>query len=389
MTTRMRVGVLFGGRSGEHEVSLRSAAAVIGALDPARYDVVPIAICKDGRWRTGLDTIRMLEEAQRDLRAFPEYGVEVTLPAEPTRRATIPLAPSPGAAPVTSSPALAVVFPVLHGPLGEDGTVQGLLELAGIPFVGAGVLGSALGMDKLAMKAAFRDAGIPVCRWVGARASDDPAVVRRRVEDVFGFPCFVKPANLGSSVGITKVKAATQLAAALDEAGAYDRRIIIEEAIDGREFECALLGNDDPEVSVVGELIPSREFYDYTDKYVETGVRIVIPAQIPGGIARQMQDIARQVFAAVDCAGLARVDFFLERGTDRVLVNEINTMPGFTRASMYPKMWEASGRSIAAVLDRLIELARARHGAQEARRRRVFTPPTSVSPATRSSSGNR
>ena len=368
MMRRLRVGVVFGGRSGEHEVSLRSASTVIQALDPARYDVVPIAITKDGRWRTGLDLLRLLDEAQRSLQPFPDYGVEVTIPADPTRGALVPLG---GGTPVP----LDVVFPVLHGTFGEDGTVQGLLELAGIAYVGAGVLASAVGMDKVAMKAIFRDAGLPVCRWlVAAPLREDAAAVGRRVAAEFGFPCFVKPANLGSSVGISKVSAPDALAGALAEAAAYDPKVVVEEAIDAREFECAVLGNDAPEASVVGELVPSHEFYDYADKYVDSGARVVIPAAVAPALSERIRELSLAAFRAIDCAGLARVDFFVERGTDRVLLNEINTMPGFTAASMYPMLWKASGRDCPNVVDRLIELARERHAARSARRL-SFTPP--------------
>ncbi len=379
MTGRLRVAVLYGGRSGEHEVSLRSAAAIIGALDPARYEIVPVAITKEGRWRVGLESLRLLEEAQRDLRAIPDYGVEVTAPSDPSRHALIPLAAGP---PIPVD----VVFPVLHGTYGEDGTVQGLLEMAGLPYVGAGVLASAVGMDKVVMKAVFRDAGVPVCRWLVAHASEAADAVGRRVAGELGFPCFVKPANLGSSVGITKVKEVGDLAAALAEAAAYDPKVVIEEAISAREFECGVLGNEAPETSVVGELVPSHEFYDYADKYVDEGARVIIPARIPAEAADTMRRLAVGAFRAVDCTGLARVDFFLEHGTSRVLVNEINTMPGFTRISMFPKLWEASGLPFGALVDRLVALALERHAAR-GRRRFSFQPPTKAVSAGRRSSG--
>ena len=362
MPKRMRVGVVYGGRSGEHEVSLRSAASIIGALDQARYEVVPIAIGKDGRWLTGPDSLRVLEAAQRDLAPLPDHGSDVTLPADPTRRGLVPLGRG-------RAVGLDVVFPVLHGTYGEDGTVQGLLELADVPYVGAGVLASAVGMDKAAMKSIFRDAGIPVCRWLVTRAGEEtPDALARRVGAEFGFPCFVKPANMGSSVGITKVGAPAALAAAVAEAAAYDPKIVIEEAIAGREFECGVLGNDAPEASVVGELVPSHEFYDYADKYVDQGARVTIPAAIPAESADAMRAMALRAFRAIDCSGLARVDFFLENGTGRILVNEINTMPGFTSISMYPKLWEASGVPYATLLDRLIALAFERHAARASRR---------------------
>jgi D-alanine-D-alanine ligase len=379
MEKRLRVGVIYGGRSGEHEISLRSAASIIAALDPAHYEVVPIAITKDGRWLSGPDTLRLLESAQRDLLPAPAHGAEVTIVPEPTRRALVCL--DAQGAPLTS---LDVVFPVLHGTFGEDGTMQGLLELADIPYVGAGVLAAAVGMDKAVMKSVFRDAGVPVCRWLVARPADeDAAALARRIAGAFGFPCFVKPANLGSSVGISKVKEPAALAAALAEAAAYDPKLVIEEAIDGRELECAVLGNDRPEASVVGELVPSHEFYDYADKYVGQGAEIVIPAALPADTAAAIRALAVRAFQAIDCTGLARVDFFLERATGRVLVNEINTMPGFTSISMYPKLWQASGLPYPALLDRLIALARERHAAR-ARRRFSFTPPVvEAAPAAR------
>jgi D-alanine-D-alanine ligase len=375
MTERMRVGVVYGGRSGEHEVSLRSAASIIAALDPARYEVVPIAITKDGRWLTGPESLEVLEVAQRDLSPIPDHGSDVMLPADPTRRGLLPLGRG-------RASRLDVVFPVLHGTYGEDGTIQGLLELADLPYVGAGVLASAAGMDKAIMKSVFRDAGIPVCRWLVARAADDtPEALAGRVAAELGFPCFVKPANLGSSVGITKVKEPAELKAAVAEAAAYDPKLVIEEAIDGREFECAVLGNDRPEASVVGELVPSHEFYDYVDKYVDQGAEVIIPARVPAGTSDEMRALAVRAFRAVDCSGLARVDFFLERRSGRVLVNEINTMPGFTSISMYPKLWEASGLPYPALLDRLIALALERHAAR-GRRRLSFAPPAPAAPAT-------
>jgi D-alanine-D-alanine ligase len=377
---RLRVGVLYGGRSGEHEISLRSAVAVIAALDPARYDLVPIAIGKDGRWRTGIDSLRLLDEAQRELRAIPDHGVEVTAAPEPTRHSLVPLgsgAPLP----------LDVVFPVLHGTYGEDGTVQGLFELADIPYVGSGVVASAVGMDKGIMKSLFRDAGIPVCRWIVVHPSTTAIdTITTRVADEIGYPCFVKPANLGSSVGISKVKAPEALAAAIADAAAYDEKIVVEAGVDARELEVAVLGNEEPEVSGVGEVIPSHEFYDYADKYVDGGAKGVIPAAIPSEVAEEARALAARTFRAVDAAGMARVDFFLERGTDRLYVNEINTIPGFTPSSMFPKLWEAAGRSFANVVDRLIELAIARHRARAARRL-SFTPPSVSSNATKRSSG--
>ncbi len=383
MTRRLRVGVVYGGRSGEHEVSLRSAATVIGALDAAKFEVVPIAITREGRWRTGLESLRLLDEAQRDLKPIADYGLEVTLAAEPSRRALIPL--DDGPPPAT----LDVIFPVLHGTYGEDGTVQGLLEMAGIPYVGAGVLASAVGMDKGAMKAAFRDAGIPVCRWLVTRPHLEPvAEVERRIRESFGFPCFVKPANLGSSVGISKVNGPDGLAAALADAASFDPKVIVEEAVVARELECGVIGNDTPEASVVGEIVPSHEFYDYVDKYVDDGARTVIPADVPADVSDRMRALAIDTFRAVDCSGLARVDFFIEKASGRVLVNEINTMPGFTRSSMFPRLWEASGVPLAALVERLVTLAIERHAARE-RRTLTFATTSPISATTRSSAGSR
>jgi D-alanine-D-alanine ligase len=380
MTRRLRIGVLYGGRSGEHEISLRSAATVIGALDPERYDVVPVAIAKDGRWLTGPDTLRLLDEAQRALSPVVEHGDEVLLPPVPGRNALLRVA---GGAPIP----LDVVFPVLHGTFGEDGTIQGLLDLAGIPYVGAGVLASSAGMDKAVMKAVFRDAGLPACRWVLAcpdRESSD--TVRDRVAAELGFPCFVKPCNLGSSVGVAKARDTAELAAAVAQAAEYDPRVIIEEAIDARELECGVLGNATAQASVVGELIPSHDFYDYVDKYVDGQARVVIPAEIPSDLAEAVRALAVRAFAAVDGSGLARVDFFLERPTGRLLLNEINTMPGFTAASMYPMLWAASGLPLPALVDRLVSLALERHDAR-ARRRLSFSPAEPVSASSSSASG--
>jgi len=363
---RLRVGVLFGGRSGEHEISLRSASTIMRALDAARYDIVPIGITPDGRWWAGSELYELVEAHQRTLRPLVPCGREVTLVAEPSRRALIALDGSSASVP------LDVVFPVLHGPFGEDGTVQGLLELADIPYVGAGVLASAVGMDKGAMKTAFRDAGLPLCRWIVAWPRHEPAeAIAARVNAAIGFPCFVKPANLGSSLGITKVHEPEGLDAALREAASWDPKVLVEEAVLARELECGVIGNEAPEASVVGELVPSHEFYDYADKYVEDGAGLLVPAPLPTPIADTVRELALQAFRAIDCAGLARVDFFLDRQSERVLVNEINTMPGFTAASMFPRLWEASGFPLSRLLDRLIALALARHAARKSRRTSV------------------
>jgi D-alanine-D-alanine ligase len=361
MAKRLRIGVLYGGRSGEHEISLRSAINVVRALDPTRYEVLPIAITKRGRWFVGPHSLQHLERAQRRLKPIAAHGAEVAILPEATRHGIVELG--------TSRPRrLDVVFPVLHGTYGEDGTVQGLLELADLPYVGAGVLGSAVGMDKDVMKRLLRDAGVPIGRFMtlrGAQATDTLAVIDRIAEAGFGYPCFVKPANLGSSVGISKVHRAEDLPRALTEAARYDTKIVIEEAIAGREFEIAVLGNvessSDLMVSVPGEVIPGRDFYDYVDKYVGDTARTIVPAPIPATTRREMGALARRSYAALECSGMARVDFFLREDNETLLVNEINTIPGITPISLFPQMWEASGLSFPKVVDRLVALAIERH----------------------------
>lgn len=366
---KLRVGVLFGGRSAEHEVSLVSAASVLHGLDTQKYEVIPIGITKEGRWvlppRLAESTRNTLREAtlsHSDLRRALTDGRAVVLPAEPTQAALLPLG-----AEQTSPPAplnLDVIFPVLHGTFGEDGTVQGLLELANIPYVGAAVLGSALGMDKEVQKRLFVQAGLPVAKYLAVRRSEWVAnreavlgAVRRRLR----FPVFVKPANLGSSVGITKVRGAAALPGAIEEAGKFDQKILIERAVAGREIEVSVLGNEEPQASLPGEVIPAREFYDYTAKYLEDTTRFVVPARLEPRQVRRFQELAVAAFRALECAGMARVDFLLERRSGRICLNEVNTIPGFTAISMYPKLWEASGLPYPKLLDRLIELALERH----------------------------
>src|SRR5713226_2436926 len=322
--SRLRVAVLSGGRSGEHEVSLRSADSIVAAMDPARYEVERILISKEGRWQP---------------------------------RA---ISPEPG-----GNPGIDVVFPVLHGTFGEDGTVQGLLELAGVPYVGAGVLGSAVAMDKDVMKRLFRERGLPTPDHVALLRSHLEARRARRVRSLvkkFGYPMFVKPANLGSSVGISKAHDHRELEAALDEAAQYDRKILVERFIDARELECSVLGNDEPQASLPGEVLPSREFYDYEAKYIDENSQLIVPARITATQTRRVQHLAVVAFLACECSGMARVDFFLEKKSGRILVNELNTIPGFTSISMYPKMWAASGLSYPDLIDRLIQLALERHG---------------------------
>jgi len=364
---RIRVGVIFGGRSGKHDVSLRSARAVMAALDPARYEVVPVGITREGRWLMGGDPLARLEAgselARLEGRAGGDgvasaTGSELVAAASPTPPIFQAGQGGEGRGP------LDVIFPVLHGPCGEDGTVQGMLELADMPYVGAGVLASAVAMDKAIAKTILAQHGIPQAPYLVLLKRDwlrDPEGVAGRVAADLGFPCFVKPANMGSSVGITKVHGPDDLAAALDLAARYDRKLVVEAGIDGRELEISVLGNDEPIASVISEIEPAHEFYDYTAKYVDDGTVFTLPAKIPQEKAEELRAMAIAAFKAIDCAGMARVDFFLERGTDRILLNEINTIPGFTAISQYPKMWEVSGLPFPELIDRLIELALERH----------------------------
>ena len=326
---RLRVGVLFGGRSGEHEVSLQSAASVIAALDPGRYEIVPIGITKDGRWLAGSSAQKLLPDVLRS-------GQRVLLGADPNVGALVPMDED-------RSPALRVdvVFPVLHGTYGEDGTVQGLLELADLPYVGSGVIGSAVGMDKDMQKRLFLQAKLPVGAFLAvsrARWESEPRAVRREIEKQFRYPVFVKPATLGSSVGMTKAHNAAELEQAMALAGEFAQKIVIERTIRGREIELSVLGNEQARASVPGEIVPHREFYDYEAKYLEEGTRLIIPAKLSKAQVRRFQDLAVRAFHAVEALGMARVDFFLERGTGRIYLNELNTIPGFTSISMYPKL---------------------------------------------------
>ena len=382
MTKKIRLGVLFGGRSGEHEVSLTSAAAVMKALDPAKYELVPVGITREGRWRVGPRAFGLLKEAAGDDSAEPtarlqsvlEEGKAVTPSVDPTGPKLLPLAKS--VASPSARPQVDVIFPVLHGTFGEDGTIQGLLELADVPYVGAGVLASSTGMDKDVMKRLFRDAGLPVVPWELVLRRDwenDPVAVRRRIEKRLRYPFFVKPANLGSSVGITKVHEAGELATGMDLAARYDRKILVEKAVDAREIECAVLGNENPEASLPGEVIPVNEFYDYEAKYIKEGSELLIPARLSPRQVKRVQELAVRAFKAIDCAGMGRVDFLLDRKSGRIFVMEINTIPGFTPISMYPKLWEASGLPYSKLLDRLIELALERHR-DKTRTRYDYTP---------------
>lgn len=368
MAKKLRVGVIFGGRSGEHEVSIRSARAVIESIDRKKYDVLPIAISKEGKWLPPADAAKLLPPSAHSFLPADfaaKSGGDVAILGDPSHQGLISLAAN--RRPLAAEQ-LDVVFPVLHGPFGEDGTVQGLLEMANIPYVGCGVLASACGMDKVAMKLLFRQAGLPVGEYIWFLRSQwqsNPASVTRRVARDIGFPCFVKPANLGSSVGVSKATDKTGLIESLELAARYDRKLIVEAALDAREIECAVIGNDEPQASLPGEYVVYDEaarFLDYTEKYADTGhVKFVVPAPLSKPMISRIQRMAIQVFKSVDGAGLARVDFFLTRDGQKLLVNELNTMPGLTEVSGYPKMWEASGMSFPRVLDRLIELAFERH----------------------------
>jgi D-alanine-D-alanine ligase len=364
---KLRVGVIFGGRSGEHEVSIRSARAVIESIDRKKYDVLPVAISKEGKWLSPPDAAQLLPPSAQA--CLPDIAGkasgDVAILGDPSHQGLISL--QANRRPLDTEQ-LDVVFPVLHGPYGEDGTLQGLLEMANIPYVGCGVLASACGMDKVAMKLLFRQAGLPVGKYIWFLRSEwrhNQASVMRRVSRNIGFPCFVKPANLGSSVGVSRAKDKNALLTSVELASQYDRKIIIEEALDAREIECAVLGNDEPQASQPGEYVVYDEaarFLDYTEKYAETGhVKFVVPAPLPKSLIARIQRMALQSFQSVDGAGLARVDFFLTRDGKRLLVNELNTMPGLTEVSGYPKMWAASGMAFPRVLDRLIELAFERH----------------------------
>ena len=366
MTTKIRIGVIYGGRSGEHEVSVRSARSVIEAVDPEKYEVIPVAITNEGHWLSPAESAAMLPESVRLRLSNYAGGVEesgTSLIVDPSRGG---LLQQEGGG--VGDQRLDVVFPVLHGTYGEDGTIQGLLEMAGIPYVGCGVLASSTGMDKVAMKILFRHAGLPVCKYEWFLRRDweaKPSEVRERIEQGIGYPCFVKPANLGSSVGVSRADDEESLVKAVNLAARYDRKIIVEEGLDAREIECAVMGNDEPEASLPGEYVVHDEqakFLDYTEKYSSTGhVEFVVPAPIPKRLARRIQELAVRAFKAVDGAGFARVDFFLRRDNNKLLVNELNTIPGLTDVSGFPQMWDATGVPFPQVIDRLVELAFERH----------------------------
>jgi len=385
---KIRVGILFGGRSGEHEISLLSAASVFNAIDKNKYEVVPIGITKEGRWVTAADAERLLQgefEDHKHLRAGdPEAtpgaavlakGEAVVVPPEPQKHGSLtPFETDASSHALTRRATdraidVDVIFPVLHGTFGEDGTIQGLLELADLPYVGAGVLGSAAGMDKDIMKALFRAAGLPIVKHVTLLRSEwetKAKKVEKFVESKLKYPVFVKPANLGSSVGISKAHDRKELGPAVEEAAKFDRKIVIEQGVGGRkqkarEIECSVLGNDNPEASLPGEIVPGTEFYDYNAKYLDEGSQLIIPAKLSKGETKQVQRLAIAAFKAVDCSGLARVDFLMEPMSRKIYLNEINTMPGFTAISMYPKLWAASGVSYSDLIGRLIQLGLDRH----------------------------
>ena len=347
---RLRVGVLFGGRSGEHEVSLASAASVIRGLDPDKYEPVPIGITKDGHWLIGAGAQKMLPDVLRT-------GQRVVLSSDPTAAALVPLDGS-------GAQCVDVVFPVLHGTFGEDGTVQGLLELAGLPYVGAGVLGSAIGMDKDVQKRLCLQAKIPVVEWETVTRTEwerNRGGAVKNVQRRFRFPVFVKPATLGSSVGMTKAHNRTELEQGLDLACEFAQKILVERAIKGREIEVSVLGNAEPQASVPGEVVPHREFYDYAAKYLEEGTQLIIPAKLSTAEVKRFQELAVRAFRALELGGMARADFLLEKRTGKAYLSEVNTIPGFTSISMYPKLWEASGIGFRELVDRLIELALEQH----------------------------
>jgi D-alanine-D-alanine ligase len=377
MAKKLRVGILFGGRSGEHEVSLLSAASILKAIDRKKFDVVPIGITKEGRWLGAGDAQNLLDGENgaegRKLRAgdpaatpgakLLHEGMPTLFALEPAKSGSLTTASAVGQS-------LDVVFPVLHGTFGEDGTIQGLFELAGIAYVGSGVLGSSAGMDKDVMKRLFAQAGLPLVKHVTLLRADwekSPRKAIPQIEEALKYPVFVKPANLGSSVGISKAHNRKELGPALDLAAKYDRKLIVEQGVGGkknkaRELEVAVLGNDDPKASVVGEIIPGKEFYDYEAKYLSEGSVPVIPAKLTKGEAKQIRAMAVEAFRACDLAGLARVDFLMEPdGKRRIYLNEVNTMPGFTQISMYPKLWEATGVGYSDLITQLIELAQERH----------------------------
>ncbi|MBU4226274.1 MAG: D-alanine--D-alanine ligase [Chloroflexi bacterium] len=372
---KLKIAVLFGGRSGEHEVSLASARSILDVLDPQKYEVIQVGITHEGAWLTGENARDLLEKGEtRGLTAC-------TILPDPSRPGlyALPFGKLRAGCFTDHGTVLEhitdidVVFPVLHGTFGEDGALQGLLEMADLAYVGAGVTGSSVGMDKGVFKDVMRANGIPVVEAIILLRSEiekDVQSAIRKAEAVAAYPLFVKPANLGSSVGITKCNSRADLAEGLLEAAAYDRRVLVERGVNGREIEVSVLGNDDPQASVAGEVQPSREFYSYESKYIDGTSALIIPASLPAETAEKIRSLAVKAYTAIDCAGMSRVDFFLEKETGEVLLNEINTLPGFTSISMYPKLWEASGLPYTKLVDRLIELALERKAERDRTERR-------------------
>ena len=356
---KIRVGIIFGGRSGEHEVSFCSASSIIKAINKDKYAVVPIGITKGGRWISPQDSELALQSGKI------EGKNTVILLNDSFSKSLVCIDNNQKLDKSSALEKLDVIFPVLHGPYGEDGTVQGLLELANIPYVGAGVAASAISMDKDFMRMVFQQKGLPILKWMTIKRKEwqeNKEKILSLVQNGFEYPLFVKPANLGSSVGITKVHKKEELEKAIDLASSYDRKILIERGLEEvREIECGVLGNDEPRASVVGEVKPAGEFYDYDSKYTEEGTQLIIPADLPDGVSQEVQRIALRAFKAVDAAGMARVDFFVSKKENKIYLNEINTIPGFTSSSMYPRLWEASGISYPELIDRLIQLALERH----------------------------
>jgi len=356
---KLKVGIIFGGRSGEHEVSFCSASSIMKAINRDKYTVVPIGITKEGRWISPYESALALQSGKI------EGKNTVILLNDPAGKTLIRIDNQQEFKKETWEEKLEVIFPVLHGPYGEDGTIQGLLELADIPYVGAGVAASAVSMDKELMKTIFKQKGLPVLKWLAIKRKDwqkDKEEILSLIQNTFAYPLFVKPTNLGSSVGITKVHRQEELEKAINLASSYDRKILIEEGLEGaREIECSVLGNDQPQTSVVGEVRPAGEFYDYDSKYINQATQLIVPADLPENVSEKVRKIALCAFKAIDAAGMARVDFFVTKKENKIFLNEINTIPGFTSVSMYPRLWEASGVSYPELIDRLIQLALERY----------------------------
>ena len=356
---KIRVGLIFGGRSGEHEVSFCSASSIIKAINKDKYTIVPIGITKEGRWISPQDSELALQSGKIEGKST------VILLNDPSGNALIRTDNNQRSDKRSALERVDVIFPVLHGPYGEDGTVQGLLEVANIPYVGAGVAASAISMDKDLMKTIFQQRDLPILKWMTIRRKEwqkDKEKILSSIENGFEYPLFVKPTNLGSSVGITKVHEKEELEGAIDLASSYDRKILIEEGLEGaREIECSVLGNDEPQTSVGGEVKQAGEFYDYDSKYINKETQLIVPADLSDGVSQEVQEIALRAFKAVDAAGMARVDFFVSKKENKIYLSEINTIPGFTSVSMYPRLWEASGVSYPDLIDQLIQLALERH----------------------------